>query len=84
MNRGRIVLLQGKLDGLGHEAQCELLAREIAADAAFGKCPYSDFAVLTSSPTLPDGEYTVFFEGYFATAKRQRGHWVSVGVPQHA
>lgn len=79
MTKRRMVLLQGKLFGAGLEAKCELVARQVSA-ASGG--PYEDCAVV-SSPALPDGEYTVFFEGYFATAKRMRGHWVTVSTPQH-
>lgn len=75
-----MVLLHGELCGNGRKERCELVARRVL-DAASGTCPYRDCAVIASPATLPDGEYTIWFEGYFATAKRQRGHWVSVGVP---
>ena len=80
MARGTVVLVEGKLCGAGQEAQCKLLARKI--DIEVGKCPYTDCAVIASPGSLPDGEYTLLFEYYCATAKRQRGTWVSVGIPQ--
>lgn len=79
MTHGKMVLLQGKLYGAGHQSQCELIARELSTDS--GKS-YKDCAVI-SSPAIPDGEYTVFFEGHFAAVKRLRGRWAVLGNPQH-
>lgn len=83
MGRGRIVLLDATIYGTGQKSECELLARKDDPHGELGAgCPYSDCAVISSCVNLPDGEYTVVFDGYFATVKRQRGHWVSVGIPR--
>ncbi len=70
-----VVLVRGTLRGMGRESECEMLAmRETGAD---GEPPvFSLSSVITVAPDLPDGEYTVEFEGQTVRAKREGGLWL--------
>jgi hypothetical protein len=70
-----VVLIRGKLRGLGRDSECEMLAmKDRAAGAA--RPVYSLCSVITAAPDLPDGEYTVEFDGQMVRARREGGLWL--------
>jgi hypothetical protein len=72
----------GEFEGLGAEAQCEVLARRLSIKAGnkLSRRPYAyaNCSVI-GAPDLPDGEYIVYFDGYSFAVIRQRGLWFSHG-----
>lgn len=57
------------------EVRCEMLAiRERLRES--GQILYSRCCVLDASPEIPDGNYTVFFDGHRVSAVRQGGLWL--------
>jgi len=78
------VLLKGFVQGMGREAQCEVLARRLPIPADQGaeilhSFIYADCSVVAAPPDLPDGEYLACFEGYSLSASLHRGLWFSRG-----
>lgn len=71
-----LVLIRGKLRGMGREVDCELIARGKGPDEQ-DKALYSDCSVIDAPPDLPDGEYTVSVGNQLFTAAKRRGLWVS-------
>ncbi len=85
MNRGTVVLLNGRLRGMGQEAECQVLARRLSVYGGETESPrvftYTDCSVIGAPSELPDGEYLVEFEEYSALAARHKGFWLSFGPP---
>jgi hypothetical protein len=81
LEHGRIVVLHGQLLGMGRMGDCEVLARQVAYDPKTGASQYCDCIIMNASADLPDGEYTLTFDGFRATATRQRDFWISVSTP---
>lgn len=73
MAEGAIVLLHASINGMGLEADCDVLVRK--ADAS-GHSVYSECSVINAPADLPDGSYSVIFDGHFAKAKREHGVWL--------
>jgi hypothetical protein len=74
-----VVLLRAILKGMGHEVECEVIARQLAADTRETVSPaskYSNCSVLTAPSDLPDGEYTVHMDSGVFTAFRRSGRWL--------
>ena len=70
-----VVLLPGRIKGLGHEVKCEVLARRHFSS-------YKDCSVICDLDHLPDGEYTVEFDGHSFIAIRHDGIWLSSYAPK--
>ena len=69
---GSVVLLPGIITGLGRNADCEVLAWKAAdrpADA------FSQFKIVTAPRHLPDGSYTVTFNGQAFSTTKEQGWW---------
>jgi hypothetical protein len=81
MARGTVVLLHGTLMGYGMMADCEVLARKATTDDSNGLLPrpyvFTDCSVIGTPTDLPDGEYTISFEGFCFTAICHHGQWSS-------
>lgn len=74
-----VVLLRAILKGMGHEVECDVIARRLVADTREAVSPgskYSNCSVLTAPADLPDGEYTVHMDSGVFTAFRRSGHWL--------
>ena len=56
-----------------------MLAMRDAATAS-GLAVYSRCSVIDAPPDLPDGEYTVSFDGYIVLARKDAGLWVPDGA----
>lgn len=57
------------------EVRCEMLAmKESLRDT--GQVLYSRCCVLDAPSDVPDGSYTVFFDGHCVSAVRQDGLWL--------
>lgn len=74
-----VVLIRGVIRGMGHESFCEMLAwKEL-----FPGNPrpiYTTCSVITAPAGLPDGSYTVTFDGHVVSATRQGGLWLPNGT----
>lgn len=70
-----VVLIHGLLRGMGREESCEMLAIK-ESDRGGGQPIYSRCGVIDAPPDLPDGDYTVSFNGYAVPAKREGGLWI--------
>jgi hypothetical protein len=73
------VLLRAILKGMGHEVECDVIARQLAPDTRETVSPlskYSNCSVLTAPADLPDGKYTVHLDSSVFTAFRRSGHWL--------
>lgn len=84
MTRGTVVLLHGLIKGPDREAECEVLARRLAAPSGehaeeLRECSYTDCAVVGAPPELPEGEYIVEFAGYNFNATKQKDLWLTRG-----
>ena len=82
---GSNVLRHGFVKGVGGKAQCDVVARKvpILGNREKGSSPdftYSDCAVIDVSSPLPDGEYTVYFDGHLVPVKKQQGLWLTRGT----
>jgi hypothetical protein len=71
---GTLVLLQGVLHGMLHQAQCEIVARKLSVDIS---AEYSDCIVVGVSAELPDGLYLAVFEGHSMRIVRDHGIWLA-------
>lgn len=71
-----VVLIHGVLRGMGLESDCEMLALK-ATDSETLSVTYSRCSVIQTASDLPDGEYTVTFEGNTALARREGGLWLA-------
>jgi len=83
---GTIVLLQATLTGMGHTAECEVLVRKITTISSgavpqFGST-YTDCSILGAPDDLPDGDYTIRFDGFNLSATCHGGHWLPNGQAQ--
>jgi hypothetical protein len=82
VNRGTTVILSGNVKGEGREAECMVEARRIGVDSG-NELPrtycYTDCSVVVAPADLPDGDYTVYFDGHSFLATRLRGTWLSTG-----
>ena len=78
------MLRHGFVKGMGRKAQCDVVARKvpIASNRANGSptYTYSDCAVIDVSLQLPDGEYTVYFDGHMVPVTKQSGLWHARGA----
>lgn len=70
-----VVLIRGLLKGAQNEVRCELLAmkewRRNSTQVRYSRC-----CVLDAPSELPDGEYTVLFDGHSVSAVKQGGLWL--------
>lgn len=81
MADGPIILLRASLNGMGQQAECDILVRKSIrsqpnAVSLAGLPRYSECSVISSPPNLPDGEYRVAFEGHVAKVNREQGVWL--------
>lgn len=81
METGPIVLLRGELTGQGRQASCEVLARKSTGAVLSA---YTECSVIGVSGDLPDGPYTVHFDGYRLEVKQRNGIWFPQGEPIRA
>jgi hypothetical protein len=80
-----VVLIRGLLKGMQREAPCEMLAiLETQRDT--GQAVYSRCSVIDAPMDLPDGDYTVAFDGYIVAARKEAGLWIpeDTSAPAHA
>lgn len=78
---GMIVLVRGSLEGMGREAECEVVAMKRTIIDEQRLRPhisevYSDCGVLNAPSDLPDGEYTVRVGDQVFSTRRRRGLWL--------
>ena len=63
---------------MGQESNCEMLAlKEVQPDGR--PAVYSRCSVIKASAGMPDGEYTVSFEGNTVWTRREGGLWLADG-----
>lgn len=74
-----VVLIRGLLRGMGHEVPCEMLAIKESQSGGRGAA-YSRCSVIEAPGDLPDGDYTVAFDGGLVTTKKEAGLWVPDGA----
>jgi hypothetical protein len=67
-----VVLLRGAIGGPGAQAECDVLAWKAAAPGAH---PYARFKVVDAPRHLPDGSYTVSFDGLSFSTRKTEGWW---------
>jgi hypothetical protein len=66
---------------MDREVPCEMLAiREL--QAATGHEVYSRCSVIDAPMDLPDGVYTVLFNGYTVSATKDAGLWIPDGTTE--
>jgi hypothetical protein len=75
-----VVLIHGLLRGMGHEADCEMVA---IRDTLSSSRPsvYTRWSVLDAPDDLPDGCYTVCFDGRAVPVRREGGLWLANEPP---
>jgi hypothetical protein len=59
---------------MNREASCEVLARRHSVQDGSS---YSEGFVLNAPADLPDGEYTILFNGHVLHASKDRGLWLT-------
>lgn len=78
-----VVLIQGLLRGMGREAPCEMLA--IRESQSGKNLPvYTCCSVIEAPIDLPDGDYTVTFNAWSVSARKEAGLWVPEGAASAA
>jgi hypothetical protein len=70
-----VVLIHGLLRGMEREATCEMLAMK-EAESGRGPVLYSRCSVIDAPMDLPDGDYTVSFNGCVVSARKEGGLWM--------
>src|SRR5580704_14915620 len=73
-----VVLIHGLLRGMESEAACEMLAMK-EAESGKGPVLYSRCSVIDAPMDLPDGDYTVSFNGCVVSARKEGGLWMPDG-----
>jgi len=68
---------------MGCTAECEVLARK-ETSVFGGQIPrvgytYTDYSIIGVPGDLPEGEYTVSFDGFTLSATCHRGYWLPRG-----
>jgi hypothetical protein len=63
---------------MGQESHCEMVALK-DKDPDRKHCVYSGCSVLKATPDLPDGPYTVSFDGCTVAVFRECGLWLANG-----
>jgi hypothetical protein len=75
-----VVLIYGKLRGMGRESGCEMVAiREKRPESP--RPIFSRWSILSAPHDFPDGRYTVSFEDYVLPVRREGGLWLSEESP---
>jgi hypothetical protein len=74
---GSVVLLRGVISGLGHEVHCAVLAWKAVTHSAQG---IARFKVVEAPRHLPDGAYTVTFDGRAFPTSKEAGWWAMESV----
>jgi hypothetical protein len=78
-----VVLIQGLLRGMGRETPCEMLA--IRESQSGKNLPvYTRCSVIEAPIDLPDGDYTVTFNVYSVSARKEAGLWIPEGAAYSA
>ncbi len=67
-----VVLLKAQLLGHGRDAACDVLAWQNEPGSEFA---YRQFRVIDAPGDLPDGDYTITFEGRSYSTRKQQGQW---------
>jgi len=70
-----VVLIHGSLTGMGHQAPCEMLAMKESTPGT-SQLVFSHCSVIDAPLELPDGDYTVSFNEYVVSAKKEGGLWM--------
>ncbi len=73
-----VVLIHGLLKGMGREVPCEMLAMKESVSGT-SSAVYSRCSVIDAPQDLPDGDYTVVFNGSIVSARKEGGLWVPDG-----
>jgi len=68
---------------LGHEAECELMAKRHASHDP-GKFIYSEPVVIHAAADLPEGAYTLHFENISTPVQHKGVLWLVAGPPPAA
>lgn len=74
-----VVLIHGVLRGMERQSECEMLALK-ETDSVTRRTTYSCCSVIQAASELPDGEYTVAFQGNTVMARREGGLWLANGA----
>ncbi|MFZ0274718.1 MAG: hypothetical protein WB524_13815 [Acidobacteriaceae bacterium] len=74
-----VVLIHGLLKGMGREEPCEMLAMKESQSEA-GAANYFRCSVIDAPQDLPDGTYSVAFNGYVVFARKEGGLWIPDGA----
>jgi hypothetical protein len=70
-----LACINGLLKGMGREVPCVMLAiKEVSSEA--GPPVFSRCSVIETAEDLPDGTYTLAFEGYVVSARKEGGLWI--------
>jgi hypothetical protein len=64
---------------MGREVPCEMLAMK-EAPSETSRAVYCRCSVIDAPMDLPDGDYTVAFNGYVVTAQKEGGLWMPDGT----
>ncbi len=74
---GKVVLIRGELCGMERQTRCQVLARKHSIESGLRGPGYSEGFVLNAPEDLPDGVYTVTFDGHSLGAVRHHGIWLT-------
>ncbi len=70
-----VVLIHGLLSGMGYEQPCEMLAMKESVSGT-PRVIFTHCSVIDAPQELPDGSYTVRFNDYVVSAKKEGGLWM--------
>ncbi len=73
----RTVTFKGIIRGNGHEAKCTVSAKEVPNPAPLQPPAYTRYSVEHVEKQLPEGAYTISFNGQTLAIRYENGHWLA-------
>ena len=74
-----VVMIHGLLRGMEREAPCDMIAMK-EAEPEKGPVIFSRCSVIDAPIDLPDGDYTVSFNGCVVSVRKEAGLWMPDGA----
>ena len=74
------VLLKGRLEGMGRQSICEVMAKKSTSRVG-GEFEYSEPVIIHATAGLPEGAYTLYFENVSMPVLHKGVLWVVQGQP---
>lgn len=74
-----VVLMTGTLVGMGREEPCMIGAIKVSLPGN-PNFTYTNMSIQNAPSTMPDGEYTLHYDGRTEAMVKRDGEWFGIGV----